>query len=99
MFSHDKFIVFLSLGLPYFFTNFNMFSSMIAIIIVSIIKYKCGNLSDSCRLIALAIIMSKLLKSAILLECELLLDTCPNQLGYKKEHSADMSIYIVKNII
>ena len=72
---------------------------MIATIIVSIIKYKCGNLSDSCRLIALAIIMSKLLKSAILLECEMLLDTCPNQFGYKKEHSTDMCIYIVKKYL
>ena len=45
----------------------------------------CGNLSDNnnYRPIALATIMSKLFEFGILLKCEILLDTCPNQLGFK----------------
>ena len=61
---------------------------MIETIIVPIVKNKCGNLSDSnnCRPIALATIISKLFESAILLKCEMFLDTCPNQFGFKKGH-------------
>ena len=70
-------------------------------IIVPIIKNKCRNVSDSNnnRKIALATIMSKLFQSVILLKCEMFLDTCPNQFGFKKGHSTDMCIYVLKEII
>ena len=59
---------------------------MIEIIIVPIVKNKCGHVSDSnnYRPIALATIMSKLFESVILLICEMFLDTCPNQFGFKR---------------
>ena len=74
---------------------------MIETIIVPIAKNKCGNLSDSnnYRPIALATIMSKLFKSAIMLKCEMFLDTYSNQFGFKKGHSTDMCIYVLKEII
>ena len=43
--------------------------------------------------------MSKLFESAILLKCRILLDTCPNQFGFKKGHSTDMCIYVLKEMI
>ena len=48
--------------------------------------------------------MSKLFESAMLtihnlLKCEMFLDTCPNQFGFKKRHSTDMCIYILKEMI
>ena len=74
---------------------------MIETIIVPIVKNKCGNLSDSnnYRPIALATIISKLFESAILLKCEMFLDTCPNQFGFKKGHSTDRCIYVLKEFI
>ena len=70
-------------------------------ITVLIVKNKCENLSDSnnYRPIALATIVSKLFESAILLKCEMLLDTCPHQFGFKKGHSTDMCIYVLKHFI
>ena len=74
---------------------------MIETIIVPNVKNKCGNLSDSnsYRPIALATIMSKLFESAILLKCEMFLDTCSNQFGFKKAHSTDVCIYVLKGKI
>ena len=74
---------------------------MIETIIVPIVKNKCGNLSNSnnYRPISLATIISKLFESAILLKCEMFLDTCPNQFGFKKGHSTDMYIYVLKEFI
>ena len=43
--------------------------------------------------------MSKLFKSAIVLKCEMFLDTGPNRFGFKKGHSTDMCIYVLKEMI
>ena len=51
------------------------------------------------RPIALATIISKLFESTILLKCEMFLDTCPCQFGFKKGHSTDMCIYVLKEFI
>ena len=58
-------------------------------IVATIVKNKCGNLCDSnnYRPFALATSMSKLFDSVILLKCETFLETCHNQLGFKKDHS------------
>ena len=63
--------------------------------------YKCGNLCDSnnYRPIALANLMSELFESVILLKCETFLETCPNQFGFKKGHSTEMCIYVLKEMI
>ena len=74
---------------------------MIETVIVPNVKNMCGNLSDSnnYRPIVLATIMSKLFESAILLKCEMFLDTCHNQYGFKKGHSTDMCISVLKEMI
>ena len=87
--------------LLYLFTHSYKPSSIIKTIIVPIVKNKCTNVSDSnnYRPIALANIMFKLFESAILLKSEMVLDTCPNQFGFKKGHSKDMCIYVLKEMI
>ena len=74
---------------------------MIQTIIVPIVKNKCGNLWDSnnYRQIALATLMSKLFESVILLKCETFLETYRNQFGFKKGHSTEMFIYVLKEMI
>ena len=69
---------------------------IISVVLNLLSKNKCGNLSDSNNYgpIALTTIMFKLFESTILLKCEMFLDTCPNQFGFKNEHSTDMCIYI-----
>ena len=49
--------------------------------------------------LALATLMSKLFESVILLKCETFLETCPNQFGFKKGHSTEMCIYVLKEMI
>ena len=63
---------------------------MIETIIVPIIKNKCVNLTYSNKYRPIA------LESAILLKCEMFLDTCPYQFGFKKGHSTGMCIYLLK---
>ena len=43
--------------------------------------------------------MSKLIESVIFLKCEIFLETCPNQFGFKKGHSSEMCIYVLKEMI
>ena len=71
---------------------------MIKTTIVSIVKNKCGNLSESSnyRPIALAAITSKVFESVLLLKCEDYLFTSSNQFGYKKGHGNDLCIYALK---
>ena len=70
---------------------------MIKITIVTVIKNKCGNLADSIvynyRPIAIATIVSKLYESTILYKCEDFLNTCDNQFGFKRKHSAEFCIH------
>ena len=86
-FSNYKLNVLLSMRFTLFFTHSYLPSSMIETIIVPIVNNnKCGNLSDSnnYKPIALATVMAKLFESVMLLKCEMFLDTCPNQFGFKK---------------
>ena len=85
----------------FLFTHSYLPAPMIETIIVPIVKNNCGNLCDSnnYRPIALATLISKLFESVILLKCETFLETCPNQFGFKKGHSTEMCIYVLKEMI
>ena len=100
-FAHNKLHILLSMCFTLFFTHSYLPAPMIETIIVPIVKNKCGNLCDSnnYRPIALATLMSKLFESVILLKCETFLEMCPNQFGFKKGHSTEMCIYVLKEMI
>ena len=67
----------------------------------TVIKNKCGSLTDSnnYRPIAIATITSKLLESVILMKCEEYLFTSDNQFGFKAQHSTEFCIYSLLEFI
>ena len=73
---------------------------MMTTIIAPIIKNKSGDLSDNnnYRPIALATIASKLVESLILSRATPFLITCDNQFGFKKHHSTEMFIFLLKEL-
>ena len=73
---------------------------MLITIIAPIIKNKAGDLSDNnnYRPIALATIASKLFESLILSRVSTFLSTCVNQFGFKKHHSTEMLIFLLKEL-
>ena len=79
-------------------THSYILPAMIETTIVPIVKNKSGNLSDSnnCRPITLAIIVSTMLESVLLLECVEYLSTSDNEFGFKLLHSTDLCIYTLK---
>ena len=69
-------------------------------ILVPIIKNKAGNINsiNNYRHIALASILSKIIKYIILDRIELQLATNANQYGFKRGHGTDQCIYVLKEI-
>ena len=69
-------------------------------ILAPIIKNKAGDLSDNnnYRPIALAIVASKLFESLILSRVSTFLCTYVNQFGFKKHHSTEMLIFLLKEL-
>ena len=69
-------------------------------IIAPIIKNKTGDLSDNnnYRPIALVTIASKLFESLILSRVSTFLTTCVNQFVFKKQHSTEMLIFLLKEL-
>ena len=76
-------------------------SSLMSVVLIPIIKNKCGNISskDNYRPIALASVVSKLLEAIILNRSENYLTTNDNQFGFKKRHGTDQCIYILKEVL
>ena len=69
--------------------------------IVSIVKNKCGNLSDSnnYRLVAISNVCSKIFEHVILYLCEDYLWTADNQFGFKAGLGSDMCIYALREFV
>ena len=74
---------------------------MIANVLVPVIKSKTGRImsKDNYRPIALASVVSKVAEIVIYNRISVYLDTCPNQFGFKRNHSTDQCIYVLKEII
>lgn len=70
-------------------------------ILVPIIKNKKGDLEDinNYRPIALTNVISKIFEGVLLSRLSVNLKTCDNQFGFKKSHSPDMCIFLLKQII
>ena len=54
---------------------------------------------DNYRPIALASIVSKVLEKILLNRLYIFLDTCSNQFGFKKKHSTDQCVFVLKELI
>ena len=74
-----------------FFTRGSLPDSMIANVLVPVIKSKTGHImsKDNYRPIALASVVSKVAEIVIYNRISGYLDTCPNQFGFKRNHSTD----------
>ena len=68
-----------------FFTHGSLHDSMIANVLVPVIKSKTGHImsNDNYRPIALASVVSKVAEIVIYNRISGYLDTCPNQFGFK----------------
>ena len=74
---------------------------MMAVALVPIIKSKSGRImsKDNYRPIDLASIVSKVLEKILLNRLYIFLDTCSNQFGFKKKHSTDQCVFVLKELI
>ena len=84
-----------------FFTHGSLPDSMIANVLVPVIKSKTGRImsKDNYRPIALASVVSKVAEIVIYNRISVYLGSCPNQFGFKRNHSTDQCIYVLKEII
>ena len=100
-FSYSWLYVLLSLCFSLCLTHGYLPKSVMETTIVPIVKNKCGNLSNcnNYRLIAIAIITSKVLESLILVKCEEFLYTSDNQFGFKSGHRTEFCIYTLQEYI
>jgi len=75
-------------------------SKFMETLIVSLVKDKKGNISDkdNYRPIAITTVFSKVLELIILGKFENYLLTSDNQFGFRKHHSTDMCVFILKEI-
>ena len=70
-------------------------------IIVPIVKDSKGTLTDknNYRPIALTCVASKLLELLILEKCKGVINTSDNQFGFKENHSTDMCVFTLKEVV
>ena len=75
--------------------------SMISVVLLPVIKDKAGNITskDNYRPMALASIVSKVMEIVVLNRMSEYISTRANQFGFKKKHSTDQCIYVMKEII
>ena len=91
----------LAMCLTGFFVHGHLPDSMLAVVLVPIIKDRAGRIDqlDNYRPIALASVLSKVVESIILSRISMYLQTLPNQFGFKSKLGTDTCIYVLKEII
>ena len=75
--------------------------AMLSVVLVPIIKDKCGKINsrDNYRPVALASATSKIVEMILLDRMSDALDTRSNQFGFKKKSGTDLCIYVLKEIV
>lgn len=93
--------VHLSLCFSFMLSHNYVPSTLSDVIIIPIPKDKLGDLSDvnNYRPIAIASILSKVFENCILIHCADYLETFDSQFGFKKNHSTDQCIFVLKETI
>ena len=84
-----------------FFVHGFLPDAMLSVVLVPIIKDKCGkiNSKDNYRPVALASVTSKIVEMILLDRMSDELDTLSNQFGFKKKSGTDLCIYVLKEIV
>ena len=97
-YSSEKLYPLLSICFTSLFVHGYLPDTLLTVILVPIIKNKAGNINsiNNYRPIALASILSKIIKYIILDRIELQLATNANQFGFKHGHGTDQCIYVFK---
>jgi hypothetical protein len=93
--------VLLSMCITAMFVHGHMPPEMLRVLLVPLIKNKCGMVTDkdNYRPIALASVVSKIVEHLILKRCGDALQSSDSQFGFKKEHSTDLCIFLLKETI
>ena len=99
--AHCRVLIHLSLLFTAIFRYSFIPFNLMKVIIVPIVKNKCGDLSskDNYRPISLSNVISKLFEQIIIFKCEDLLFTTDNQFAFKKSHSTEMCVFALKQVI
>ena len=99
--AHCRILIHLSLLFTAMFRYSFIPSDLMKVIIVPIVKSKCGDLSskDNYRPISLSTVISKLFEQIIIFKLENLLYTTDNQFAFKKSHSTEMCVFALKQVI
>ena len=84
-----------------FFVHGFLPDAMLSVVLVPIIKDKCGkiNSKDNYRPVALASVTSTIVEMILLDRMSDELDTLSNQFGFKKKSGTDLCIYVLKEIV
>lgn len=100
-YASGKLIPLLSMCLSGLFVHGFLPNSFMSVVLIPIIKNKCGSISskDNYRPIALASIVSKLMEGIIFSRIENFLITSDNQFGFKKKHGTDQCVYVLKEVL
>ena len=100
-YASNKLVPLLSMCFSGLFVHGYLPRSLMSVVLIPIIKNKCGNISskDNYRPIALASIASKIIERIILNRTEDILTTNENQFGFKKGHGTDQCIYVLKEVL
>ena len=100
-FSSAKIAVLLSLLFNSMILHGHMCNNLMESIIIPIVKDKKGDITckENYRPIAITTVISKLFEGVLLTRYKSCLATTHNQFGFKSQHSTDMCVFVLKNVI
>ena len=101
LYSSERWCTMLAMCLSGLFVYGFLPGSMLAVVLVPIIKDKTGRVDriDNYRPIALASVVSKVVERILLDRISHFLETCPNQFVFKRHIGTDTCIYVLKEMV